>query len=110
MDWAINAYAKISGVGAFVVEWLPVIGSLGSLLVIGGTILGRAATAGSSGDLASALHALHPTGAEIGEASLAVAVIKSHFNHLANASKLDDHAAVLDDHSTAIGTKTGPNP
>ena len=92
MDWAINAYAKLSGLGAYIMDLLPLIGGVGSLLAIAGAIALRVSVATNP---AEALHALHPTLTEAAAASLAFGAIKAHFNHIANVAKIDEHAAKL---------------
>lgn len=92
MDFFINLYAKAQGITAILVDWLPVVGAVGSILGVASSVLVRA---GATHDPAGFLHAIHPTSEEAGAFALSVAVIKAHLNHQANAAKLEDHAEAL---------------
>lgn len=91
-DWAINVYAKAQGLTAWLMDLLPMIGALGGILGIIGGILTRAAAAH---DPAGVFHAVHPTPEELAGLSLSFAVLKSHFNHVSNAAKIEDHGEKL---------------
>ncbi len=92
MDFFINLFAKVQGITAVLVDWLPVVGAVGSILGVASSVLIRA---GAAHDPAGFFHAVHPTSEEAGAFALSVAVIKAHFNHQANAAKLDAHDAAL---------------
>ena len=62
----------------FFMESLPLLGSIGSLLLVGGSILGRL---GQCHNAICAIQAIHPTATEAAQASLAIAVIRQHFKH-----------------------------
>ena len=78
MDTLINLYAKVSGLWVTICELLPLLGAIGSILGVGSSILIRAS---SAPDASALLHALHPNAHELGSLSLAVGLLKAHFNH-----------------------------
>ena len=68
---------------------LPLLGAVGSLLAVGAAILGRAAACHGVVCLGSALQ---PTALEMAAASAAVGLLKAHFNHQANADAIQAQA------------------
>lgn len=92
MDFFINAGAKLQGMTTTIMDLLPLLGALGGILGVASSVLVRAAAAN---DPAGVFHAVHPTAEELGVLSVSSAVIKSHFAHVSNAAKLDDHAEAL---------------
>lgn len=73
-----------------VMDALPLLGAVGSLLAVGASMCGRAAACHNAICLASALQ---PTALEMSSVASAVALIKVHFNHQANADAIQAQAA-----------------
>lgn len=99
MDFFINMYAKAQGVTVVLMDLLPLIGAIGSILVIIGGIIVRAAAAH---DPAGFFHAGHPTPDELAALTLSAGVIRAHFKHQENVAAI---AAVAQP-----GTGANPNP
>jgi hypothetical protein len=93
MDILINLFAKLSGWTSSIMEMLPLIGAVGSLLSVGASVLARVSVATSPSGVFQA--AAHPTPAEVASASLAIGLIKAYFAHKANAAAIDRHSAML---------------
>ena len=85
METLINWYVKISGLWAKMVDLLPLLGAVGSILGVGASICSRAATSTDAGSL---WQAIHPTAHEMASVSLAVGLLKAHFNHQENKALL----------------------
>lgn len=77
MNWMINLYAKSSGMWATIVDLLPLLGAVGSIL---GALSSMAGRASQSKDAATFIQAIHPTASEMAEISVGIGLIKSHFN------------------------------
>ncbi len=105
IDALINLYAKAKGITGWVMDALPLLGAAGGILGSASSILVRASAVH---DPAGLLHAIHPTAEEAATFAVSWGVLKAHFNHQANAAKLEDHAQSIGAMSAASAQAPTP--
>lgn len=81
----IALYEKVSGAWSWFVEFLPLLGALGSILTVLGSIAMRASAAKT---LAELLHLLQPDLHETATLSVSFGLLKSHFLHQDNKAAI----------------------